>query len=128
MKQLSAGLLALALICPIGLAQSTERKKVIFDQDTDGIIRGNNDPLLLQSSSIDVLGVTVGTGNRWLKQETAEVLKLLEVIGRPRVPVYMGAEFPAAANSRVVDQALRSEAAPTRSWAPTRNSARVRTS
>ena len=38
--------------------------------------------------------MTVGTGNWWLKQETAEVLKLLEVIGRPRVPVYMGAEFP----------------------------------
>jgi hypothetical protein len=56
MKRLSAGLLALALICPIGLAQSTERKKVIFDQDTDGIIGGNNDPLLLQSSNIDVLG------------------------------------------------------------------------
>jgi len=56
MKQLSAGLLALALICAIGLAQSTERKKVIFDQDTDGIIGGNNDPLLLQSSNIDVLG------------------------------------------------------------------------
>ena len=73
-----------------------ERRKVIFDQDTDGIIGGNNDPLvmLLQSSNLQVLGVTVGTGNGWLKQETADVLKLLELIGRPEVPVYMGAEFP----------------------------------
>jgi hypothetical protein len=35
------------------------QKKVIFDQDTDGIIGGNNDPLvmLLQSKRVVVLGV-----------------------------------------------------------------------
>jgi purine nucleosidase len=60
--------------------QSTgEVRKVIFDQDTDGIIGDNEDPLvmLLQSPNIQVLGVTVVTGNGWLKQETADVLKLL---------------------------------------------------
>ena len=72
------------------------KKKIVFDQDTDGIIGGNNDPLvmLLQSPDIDVLGFTIATGNGWLKQETADVFKLLEVIGRPDVPVYMGSEFP----------------------------------
>lgn len=71
-------------------------RKVIFDQDTDGIIGGNNDPLimLLQSPNIEVLGVTIATGNGWLKQESADMLKLLEVIGRPDVPVYLGAEVP----------------------------------
>jgi purine nucleosidase len=88
--------LALLILASAALAQNSARKKVIFDQDTDGIIGGNNDPLvmLLQSPNIEVLGVTVGTGNGWLKQETADILKLLEVIGRPGVPVYMGAEFP----------------------------------
>src|SRR5882724_2096074 len=85
-------LLAILVSAPFVFGQ----KKVIFDQDTDGIIGGNNDPLvmLLQSKQIDVLGVTVATGNGWLKQETADVLKLLELIGRPDVPVYMGSEFP----------------------------------
>jgi inosine-uridine nucleoside N-ribohydrolase len=71
-------------------------RKVIFDQDTDGIIGDNEDPLvmLLQSANIQVLGVTVVTGNGWLKQETADVLKLLEDLHRTDVPVYMGAEFP----------------------------------
>jgi inosine-uridine nucleoside N-ribohydrolase len=70
--------------------------KVIFDQDTDGIVGDNEDPLvmLLQSPNIQVLGVTVVTGNGWLKQETADVLKLLEDLKRTDVPVYMGAEFP----------------------------------
>ena len=38
--------------------------------------------------------VTVVTGNGWLKQETADILKLLEILERPDVPVYMGSEFP----------------------------------
>ncbi len=87
----------LLLIATIAAAPfAAGQKKVIFDQDTDGIIGGNNDPLvmLLQSKQAVVLGVTVATGNGWLKQETADVLKLLEIIGRPDVPVYMGSEFP----------------------------------
>lgn len=74
----------------------TAPRKVIFDQDTDGIIGDNEDPLvmLLNSPNIEVLGVTVVTGNGWLKQETVDVLKLLEDIHREDVPVYMGAEMP----------------------------------
>lgn len=77
-------------------AEAQARKKVIFDQDTDGIIGGNEDPLimLLQAGNIDVLGVTVVTGNGWLKQETADVLRLLEEVHRTEVPVYEGAEMP----------------------------------
>jgi inosine-uridine nucleoside N-ribohydrolase len=79
------------------LAQdSAAPRKVIYDQDTDGIIGDNEDPLvmLLQSPNIQVLGVTVVTGNGWLKQETTDVLKLLEDLHRTDIPVYMGAEFP----------------------------------
>jgi purine nucleosidase len=96
LKRVSLSLVVLTAISPLLPTQTVDRKKVIFDQDTDGIIGGNNDPLvmLLQSSNIEVLGVTVGTGNGWLKQETADVLKLIELIGRPEIPVYMGAEFP----------------------------------
>ncbi len=90
-------LLFLFMAASVAFAQiPSGRKKVVFDQDTDGIIGGNNDPLvmLLQSDNIHVLGVTVATGNGWLKQETADVLKLIELIDRPDVPVYMGSEFP----------------------------------
>jgi len=41
-----------------------------------------------------VLGVTTITGDGWMKQETADALKLLEMEGRSDIPVYMGAEFP----------------------------------
>jgi inosine-uridine nucleoside N-ribohydrolase len=88
---------AIALAVPIAAcAQTGEVRNVIYDQDTDGIIGDNEDPLvmLLQSPNIHVLGVTVVTGNGWLKQETADVLKLLEDLHRTDVPVHMGAEFP----------------------------------
>jgi hypothetical protein len=89
---------AIALWVP-HIAQSqaaSEPSKVIYDQDTDGIIGDNTDPLvmLMQSPNIQVLGVTVVTGNGWLRQETADVLKLLEDLHRTNIPVYMGAEFP----------------------------------
>jgi purine nucleosidase len=89
---LLAGLLAFTAL----RTDAQLQRKVIFDQDTDGIIGDNEDPLvmLLNSPNIDVLGVTVVTGNGWLKQETADVLKLLEDIHREDVPVYMGAEMP----------------------------------
>jgi inosine-uridine nucleoside N-ribohydrolase len=50
--------------------------------------------LLLQSEQVDLLGVTVVTGNAWRDQEVANTLRLLEIAGREEVPVYAGAEFP----------------------------------
>jgi inosine-uridine nucleoside N-ribohydrolase len=49
---------------------------------------------LLQSENVELLGVTVVTGNDWLKQEVQNVLRLLEIAGRPEVPVYAGSERP----------------------------------
>jgi purine nucleosidase len=91
--------LALKLVgvpCFVHGATPPEVKKVIFDQDFNGIIGGDADPLvmLLQAPNIQVLGVTVITGDGWLRQETADALKLLEDLHRTDVPVSMGAEFP----------------------------------
>lgn len=49
---------------------------------------------LLQSDQVDLLGVTVVTGNDWLKQEVENVLRLLEIAGRGEVPVFAGSERP----------------------------------
>ncbi len=49
---------------------------------------------LLRSEKVDLLGITVVTGNDWLKQEVQNVLRLLEIAGRPEVPVFAGSERP----------------------------------
>ena len=54
--------------------------------------------ILLQSESVELLGVSVVTGNQWRDQEVANALRLLEIAGRTDVPVYPGAETPLVTN------------------------------
>ena len=50
--------------------------------------------MMLQADNIDLLGITLVTGDAWMKQEMAFTLRLLEIMGRTEIPVYPGAEFP----------------------------------
>jgi inosine-uridine nucleoside N-ribohydrolase len=73
-----------------------EKRKIIIDQDAAG--PGGTDQqsilLLVQSLQTDVLGVTVVTGDAWLKSEVAHTLRMLELVGRSDIPVVAGAEYP----------------------------------
>jgi len=88
--------LSICLLCT-GVAQAAEaRRKVIVDQDTFGPGGSNMQAvlMLLQSSDVDVLGITVTSGDGWRDEEVSAVLRLLEVAQRPEVPVYAGAVYP----------------------------------
>ena len=78
-----------------GLQGSTKRK-IIIDQDAAG--PGGTDQqsilLLIQSPQTEVVGVTVVTGDAWLKEEVAHTFRMLEIIGRTDIPVVPGAEYP----------------------------------
>ena len=50
--------------------------------------------LLLQSPKVDVLGITIVSGDQWRDEEVAHTLRLLEIIGRTDVPVMKGANGP----------------------------------
>jgi len=73
-----------------------EKRKIIIDQDAAG--PGGTDQqsilLLVQSPQTEVLGVTVVTGDAWLKSEVAHTLRMLELVGRSDIPVVAGAEYP----------------------------------
>src|ERR1700674_5964701 len=73
-----------------------EKRKVIIDQDAAGPAGTDQQAILLliQSPQTEVLGITVMTGDQWLKAEVAHTLRMLELIGRPDIPVVPGAEFP----------------------------------
>src|SRR4029077_2138237 len=77
------------------LQAGTERK-VIYDQDNSGPFGTDilGTLMMLQADNIDLLGITLITGDAWLKQEMAFTLRLLEMMGRTEIPVYPGAEFP----------------------------------
>jgi purine nucleosidase len=71
-------------------------RKVIIDQDAAGPAGTDQQSMLLliQSPRTEVLGITVVTGDQWLKSEVAHTLRMLELIGRTDIPVYAGAEYP----------------------------------
>ena len=81
---------------PQTTSASGTKKKVIYDQDHRGPLSTDTTGtlLLLQADNVDLLGICTVTGDMWAEQETAYALRLLEIMGRPEVPVYMGAQEP----------------------------------
>ena len=97
--QTSPGLLAhSAMFSPVAQTPSGSngRKKLIYDQDHRGPLSTDTAAtlMLLQADNIDLLGNCTVTCDMWAKQETAYALRLLEIMGRPEVPVFMGAQEP----------------------------------
>ena len=89
---LALGLLLLA--SPAGWSQ--QRRKIIIDEDASGPAGSNLQTLLvlIQSPQVEVLGITVVSGDQWRDEEIAHTLRLLEIIGRTDIPVVSGADFP----------------------------------
>ena len=83
------------LICA-SLGSAQPRRKVIINEDCSGPGGSNMQTLLLliQSPQVEVLGITVVSGDQWRDEEVAHTLRLLEIIGRTDIPVVPGAEFP----------------------------------
>src|SRR6266404_1385841 len=73
-----------------------DKRKIIIDQDAAGPAGTDQQSMLLliQSPQTEVLGITVVTGDMWLKEEVAHTLRMLELIGRTDIPVVPGAEYP----------------------------------
>jgi len=83
-------------LCAASSAQNSARRKIIIDQDAAGPAGTDQQSILLliQSPQTEVLGITVVTGDQWLRDEVAHTLRMLELIGRTDIPVVAGAEYP----------------------------------
>jgi purine nucleosidase len=88
------------ILASLGGAASTpalaQRRMVLIDQDGSGPGGSNQMAMmvLLQSPRVDVLGITMVTGNAWRDDEAQHTLRMLELVGRTDVPVALGAVFP----------------------------------
>jgi len=78
------------------VASAQPRRKVIINEDCSGPGGSNMQTLLvmIQSPEVEVLGITVVSGDQWRDEEVAHTLRLLEIIGRTDIPVVQGAVFP----------------------------------
>jgi inosine-uridine nucleoside N-ribohydrolase len=84
-------LLALtATLCP------AQKRLVLIDQDGAG--PGGSDQMsilaLLEARQVEVLGITIVTGDQWRDEETLHTLRMLELTGHANIPVARGAVFP----------------------------------
>jgi len=72
------------------------RRKIIVDEDCSGPGGSNLQTvaMLLQARDVEVLGITIVSGDQWRDEETEHTLRLLEIMGRTEVPVMKGAAFP----------------------------------
>ncbi|MBV9482955.1 MAG: nucleoside hydrolase, partial [Acidobacteria bacterium] len=96
MKTRKLRLLGSFLLIATSLGFAQQRRKIIINQDCSGPGGSNMQTLLtlIQSPRVDVLGITVVSGNQWRDEEVAHTLRLLELIGRTDIPVVPGAVFP----------------------------------
>jgi inosine-uridine nucleoside N-ribohydrolase len=87
---------AVLFLLASSLAGAQPRRKVIINEDCSGPGGSNMQTLLvmIQSPEVEVLGITVVSGDQWRDEEVAHTLRLLEIIGRTDIPVVPGAAFP----------------------------------
>jgi purine nucleosidase len=90
-------LVALASLVAASLSQAAGAKmKVIIDQDAFGPGGSNLQSILMVvlDPRVEVLGITIVSGDGWQKEEQAHALRMLELIGRTDIPVVPGATNP----------------------------------
>ncbi len=92
-------LLLFALAACICAAQ---KRLVLIDQDGSGPGGSNQMAMLalLQAPQVQVLGITMVTGNAWRDEETEHTLRMLELTGHSDIPVARGAVFPLVRTQR----------------------------
>jgi purine nucleosidase len=77
-------------------AQAQQNRYVVIDQDAMGPAGTDMNSIMvfLQSPGVNVLGITVVTGDGWRDEEVAHTLRLLELLGRTDIPVVSGLDGP----------------------------------
>jgi purine nucleosidase len=95
------GGLAAALLAASAPGAEPPRSRTPIILDTDFQLASPSDDALalllaLQSPELDVVGITTVAGNASRARATADVLRMLEIVGRADIPVYRGAARPLA--------------------------------
>ena len=96
-------LTALLLLCAaFAPACAAQKRLVLIDQDGSGPGGSNQMTILalLQAPQVQVLGITMVTGNAWRDEETLHTLRMLELTGHADVPLARGAVFPLVRTQR----------------------------
>jgi inosine-uridine nucleoside N-ribohydrolase len=86
----------LGLVVALAMPAMAQKRLVVIDQDGSGPGDSNQMSMLalLQEPTVQVLGITIVTGNAWRDEEVQHTLRMLELTGHSNVPVAPGAVYP----------------------------------
>src|SRR5206468_6863188 len=86
----------LFLIPATAPVRAQSKRYVVIDQDAMGPAGTDMNSILvfLQSPDVQVLVITVVTGDGWRDEEVAHTLRVLELMGRADIPVIPGRSHP----------------------------------
>ena len=88
-------LACLAMLLAVTSTQAAVKEKVILDTDmVEAFDDGVAMILLANSPVVELLGVTTLSGNSWMEDGTAYVVRQLEIEGKTAIPVAMGMPYP----------------------------------
>jgi inosine-uridine nucleoside N-ribohydrolase len=89
-------LAATLLFVSFAVFAQAQKRLVLIDQDGSGPGGSNQMSMLvlLQSPQVQVLGITMVTGNAWRDEEAQHTLRMLELTGHTDIPVSLGAVYP----------------------------------
>ena len=89
-------ILPLLLLLSLSASVCAQKRLVLIDQDGSGPGGSNQMAMLalLQAPQVQVLGITMVTGNAWRDEETQHTLRMLELTGHANIPLARGAVFP----------------------------------
>ena len=79
------------------LLSSAPPRKIIIDQDCSGPATTNTVSvllLLLASQLVEIVGITIATGDAFALEESLHCLRLLELLNRTDIPLYVGSPVP----------------------------------
>lgn len=94
---MTRGVFLLAMLTlAIPATAQTSKRLVIVDQDAAGPAGSDQMSMLvlLQAPQVEVLGITIVTGDVWRDEGVQHTLRMLELTGHAGVPVVPGAVYP----------------------------------
>src|SRR5271165_5928720 len=97
MRKLGFGLVIILMTAAcFGQTRAAQKRLVLIDEDGSGPGGSNQMAMmaLLEAPDVEVLGITMVTGNAWRDEETLHTLRMLELTGHTNIPVAKGAVFP----------------------------------
>ncbi|GAC27490.1 nucleoside hydrolase [Brumicola pallidula] len=81
-----------------------DKPRVIVDQDAFEGPGFQPILMLMNSPEVDLLGITIVSGDGWQAEQTSRTLRMLELVGRTEIPVAAGATYPLINNKNMAER------------------------